>query len=34
MLAQTDRSAATSSGERTKMRESMGSTEYQELILK
>ena len=32
--AQTDRSAATSSGERTKMRESMGSTEYQELILK
>jgi hypothetical protein len=34
MLAQDNRKAATASGERTKMRESLGSTEYQELILK
>ena len=34
MLAQTDRSATTAGGERAKMREPMGSTEYQELILK
>jgi hypothetical protein len=34
MLAQDDRKAATASGERTKMRESLGSTEYQELVLK
>lgn len=34
MLAQTDRSAVAASGERVKMRESLGSIEYQELILK
>lgn len=34
MLAQDRRSAATANGEREKMREGMGSTEYQELILK
>lgn len=34
MLAQDNRAAATAAGERTKMRESLGSTEYQELILK
>ncbi len=34
MMAQDDRKADTASGERTKMREQMGSTEYQELILK
>ena len=33
-LAQDNRKAAAASGERTKMRELMGSTEYQELILK
>jgi hypothetical protein len=34
MLAQTDRSAATANGERAKMRENLGSVQYQELILK
>lgn len=34
MLSQTDRSATTASGERGKMREQLGSTQYQELILK
>ena len=34
MLAQTDRQAAAASGERSKMRETLGSTEYQEMILK
>lgn len=34
MLAQTDRTAATASGERVIMREQLGSTQYQELILK
>jgi hypothetical protein len=34
MLSQDSRSAATASAARTKMREPMGSTEYQELILK
>lgn len=34
MLSQTDRSATAASGERTKMREQLGSTQYQELILK
>jgi hypothetical protein len=34
MLSQDSRSAATASATRTKMREPMGSTEYQELILK
>jgi hypothetical protein len=34
MLSQTDRSATAASGERTKMREPLGSTQYQELILK
>jgi hypothetical protein len=34
MLAQTDRSATTASGERAKMREQLGSVQYQELILK
>ena len=34
MLAQDDRKADTASGERTKMRELMGSIEYQELDLK
>jgi hypothetical protein len=34
MLAQTDRQAVAASGERVKMRESLGSTEYQEMILK
>ena len=34
MLKQDDRAAATASGARTKMRESLGSIEYQELILK
>jgi len=34
MMAQDDRAAATANGERGKMRESLGSTEYQELILK
>lgn len=34
MLSQTDRSATAASGERTKMRELLGSTQYQELILK
>ena len=33
-LAQDNRKAAAASGERTKMRELMGSTEYQELVLK
>ena len=33
-LAQDNRKAAAAGGERTKMRELMGSTEYQELILK
>lgn len=33
-LAQDNRKAAAAMGERTKMRELMGSTEYQELILK
>lgn len=34
MLSQTDRSATAASGERTKMREQLGSVQYQELILK
>jgi hypothetical protein len=34
MLAQTDRSATSASGERAKMREQLGSVQYQELILK
>lgn len=34
LLAQDNRSATTASGERGKMREQLGSTEYQELILK
>ncbi len=34
MLAQDNRKAATASGERGKMREQLGSTQYQELILK
>ena len=34
LLAQDSRKAATAAGERTKMREQMGSVEYQELILK
>lgn len=34
MLAQNNRTAATAGGERGKMRELMGSTEYEELILK
>lgn len=34
MLSQTDRSATTASGERSKMREQLGSVQYQELILK
>ena len=34
LLAQDNRSASTASGERGKMREQLGSTEYQELILK
>ena len=34
LLAQDNRKAAAAGGERTKMRELMGSTEYQELILK
>lgn len=34
MLAQTDRTAGTASAERGKMREQLGSIEYQELILK
>ena len=34
MLAQTDRQAVAASGERSKMRESLGSTQYQELVLK
>lgn len=34
MLSQDSRSAATASATRTKMREPVGSTEYQELILK
>ena len=34
LLAQDDRKAAAASGERTKMREQLGSTQYQELILK
>lgn len=34
MLAQDERKAAAASGERTKMRELMGSVEYQELVLK
>ncbi|MBL0923612.1 MAG: hypothetical protein IBJ12_03980 [Sphingomonadaceae bacterium] len=34
MLSQNNRTAATAGGERGKMREPMGSTEYQELILK
>jgi hypothetical protein len=34
MLAQDNRSATTASGARAKMREPMGSTEYQELVLK
>lgn len=34
MLAQDNRKAATAAGERGKMREPMGSTEYQELVLK
>jgi hypothetical protein len=33
-LALDNRKAATAAGERTKMRETLGSTEYQELILK
>jgi hypothetical protein len=34
MLAQDDRKASTASGERSKMREQLGSIQYQELILK
>ena len=34
MLAQDDRKASAASGERGKMREQLGSTQYQELILK
>lgn len=34
LLAQDNRQASTASGERGKMREQLGSTEYQELILK
>ncbi len=34
LLAQDNRKAVTASGERGKMREQLGSTEYQELILK
>jgi hypothetical protein len=34
LLAQDNRKAATASGERAKMREQLGSIEYQELILK
>ncbi len=34
MMAQNERTAAVANAERGKMRESMGSTEYQELILK
>ncbi len=34
MLAQDNRKAATANGQRAVMRESLGSTEYQELILK
>jgi hypothetical protein len=34
MMAQDNRKAATASGERTKMRELLGSIEYQELVLK
>lgn len=34
MMAQTQRDAVAASGERIKMREQLGSTEYQELILK
>lgn len=34
MLAQNERTAATASGERSKMREQISSTEFQELILK
>jgi quinol monooxygenase YgiN len=34
LLAQDNRKAATAAGERTKMREQLGSIEYQELILK
>ena len=34
MLGQDDRKLATAAGERTQMREQLGSTQYQELILK
>jgi hypothetical protein len=34
LLAQDDRKAATANGERAKMRENLGSVQYQELILK
>jgi hypothetical protein len=34
MLSQTDRTAGAASAERGKMREQLGSIEYQELILK
>ena len=34
LLAQTDRQATTASGERSKMREQVGGTQYQELVLK
>ena len=34
LLAQTDRQAATANGERGRMREQLGGTQYQELVLK